>query len=144
MRHFCQARQQAGTWSHVSDNVHGTRGRVDIGTGAWGMGQFTPRQLRAKDYRGDNPYQQEHDDLYASVRGTGPHRFEGDYAATSSMTAVMGRMATYSGQMITWEEAVRSAVALAPERYALDAAPPTVANAAGSYPVAVPGVSKAF
>ncbi len=37
----------------------------------------------------------------------------------------MGRMATYSGQMITWDEAVSSALALAPERYALDAAPPT-------------------
>ena len=43
-----------------------------------------------------NSYQQEHDDLLASILGTGPHRFEGDYAATSSMTAVMGRMATYS------------------------------------------------
>ena len=25
VRHFCQARQQPGTWGHVSDNVHGTR-----------------------------------------------------------------------------------------------------------------------
>ena len=56
----------------------------------------------------------------------------------------MGRMATYSGQMITWDEAVRSAVSLAPARYALDAVPPTAADAAGLYPVAVPGVSRAF
>jgi hypothetical protein len=48
---------------------------------AWGMGQFTPRELRARDYRGDNTYQREHDDLFAGVRGTGPYRFEGDYAA---------------------------------------------------------------
>ena len=144
VRHFCQARQQAGTWSHVSDNVHGTKGMLTIGLGAWGMGQTGPRQLRAKGFQGGNPYQQEHDDLFASVLGTGPHRFEGDYGATSSMTAVMGRMATYSGQMVTWNEAVRSTVSLAPARYAFDAAPPTAANAAGLYPVAVPGVSRAF
>jgi predicted dehydrogenase len=145
VRHFCQARQQAGAWSHVSDNVHGAKGMMTIGLGAWGMGPSTgPRQLRAKGFHGSNPYQREHDDLFASVRGTGPHRFEGDYAATSSMTAVLGRMATYSGQMITWDEAIRSTVVLAPERYALDAVPPTTANTAGCYPVAVPGVSKSF
>jgi predicted dehydrogenase len=144
VRHFCQARQQPGTWSHVSDNVHGTKESITIGVGAWGMGSFTPRALRAKDYRGDNPYQQEHNDLFASVRGAGPYRFEGDYAATSSMTAVLGRMATYSGQQITWEEAVKSDLALAPERYALDATPPVLANAEGLYPVAMPGVSKSF
>ncbi len=62
------------------------------------------------------------------MRGSGPYRFEGDYAATSSMTAVLGRMATYSGQMVTWEEAVKSAVALAPDRYAFDAMPPAAAE----------------
>jgi myo-inositol 2-dehydrogenase / D-chiro-inositol 1-dehydrogenase len=144
VRHFCQARQQPGTWSHVSDNIHGTQGSLTIGVGAWGMGSFTPRELRAKNYRGDNPYQQEHNDLLASVRGAGPYRFEGDYAATSSMTAVMGRMATYSGQLLTWDEAVRSDIVLAPHCYALDAAPPVLPNAEGLYPVTVPGVSKSF
>jgi predicted dehydrogenase len=144
VRHFCQARQQAGTWLHVSDNVHGTKDSLAIGSGAWGMGTFTPRELRNRDYRGDNPYQREHDDLFASVRGSGPYRFEGDYAATSSMTAVLGRMATYSGQMITWDEAVESKIVLAPERYALDAAPPAIPNAEGLYPVAMPGITKAF
>ncbi len=144
VRYFCQARQQPGTWAHVSDNVHGTKGSLTIGTGAWGMGASTPRELRAKNFRGDNPYQREHDDLFASVRGSGPYRFEGDYAAASSMTAVLGRVATYSGQMVTWEETVKSTLALAPQRYALDAAPPTVPNAMGLYPVAIPGVARAF
>jgi len=143
VRHFCQARQQPGTWSHVSDNVHGTKGSLTIGSGAWGMGQFTPRELRARDYRGDNPYQREHDDLFASVRGTGPYRFEGDYAAVSSMTAVLGRMATYSGRMVAWDEAVQSKLALAPARYALDAVAPVLPNAEGLYPAAVPGVTRA-
>jgi hypothetical protein len=56
------------------------------------------------------------------------------------MTAVMGRMATYSGQVVTWDEAVKSQLRLAPKRYALDAEPPTLPDAAGNYPIATPGV----
>jgi len=144
VRCFCQARQQPGTWPHVSDNVHGTVGTLTLGTGAWGLGTLNPRDLRAKAYRGVNPYQREHDDWFASIRGSGPHCFEGDYAATSSMTAVMGRMATYSGQVVTWEEAGKSELSLGPKRYALDAEPPTLPDAEGNYPVARPGVTKAF
>ena len=145
VRHFCQARQQAGTWSHVSDNVHGTQGTLCIGVGAWAWARppvpasFAPRAFAATTRISRNTTI-----CSPASAAAGPHRFEGDYAAASSMTAVMGRMATYSGQMITWEEAVRSTLALAPARYALDAAPPTAANAAGLYPVALPGVSKAF
>jgi predicted dehydrogenase len=143
-RLFCQARQQPGTWTHVSDNVHGTKGDMTIGTGAWGMGAVGPRELRSRSFQGANPYQQEHLDLVASIQGKGVYRMEGDYGATSSMTAVMGRMATYSGQLVTWEDATASKIRLAPERYAMDAAPPTVPLPDGSYPAAVPGVTKAF
>ena len=144
VRHFCQARQQAGTWDPVSDNVHGTHGTMTLGTGAWGMGAITPQNLKAKHYHGDNPYQREHDDLMASIRGTGPHVFEGDYGATSGMTAVLGRMATYSGRMVSWDEAVKSSLRLAPAHYALDAAPPVLPDAEGNYPAAMPGVTKAW
>jgi predicted dehydrogenase len=142
-RHFCQARQQPGTWEHVSDNVHGTKGMMTLGMGAWGLGSANPRTLRSKEFQGINPYQREHDDLVASIRGTGPYRFEGDYGAASAMTAVMGRMATYSGQLISWDEAVRSQLRLAPDRYAMDATPPTLPDAAGNYPFAIPGTTRA-
>jgi predicted dehydrogenase len=143
-RHFCQARQQAGTWIHVSDNVHGAKGALTLGVGAWGMGTANPRTLRAKGYKGDNPYQREHDDLMASIRGDGPHAFDGDHGATSSMTAVMGRMATYSGQVVTWDEAVKSDLRLAPQRYAMDAEPPVLPDSQGSYAAAIPGMSRAY
>jgi len=144
VRHFCQARQQPGTWVHVSDNIHGVKGVLSIGTGTWGMGGMTPRDLRSRGFRGVNPYQQEHEDLVASILGTGTYRCEGDYGATSTMTAVMGRMATYSGQVVTWDEAVKSDVHLAPKTYALDADPPTLPDAEGNYPYAIPGVTKAW
>ncbi len=80
----------------------------------------------------------------ASILGCGPYRCEGQYGATSAMTAVMGRMATYSGKEVTWDEATASNLRLAPARYAFDAAPPTVPDAAGNYPFAIPGVTRAW
>lgn len=60
------------------------------------------------------------------------------------MSSVMGRMATYSGQLITWEDAIRSELKLAPQRYAMDADPPTLPDDQGNYTVAKPGVTQAF
>ena len=72
-RHYCQARQQPGTWGEVSEHVHGTKGEMTLGEGPWGEGAAaTPRTLRAKGLKGQNPYQREHDDLMASIRGAGP------------------------------------------------------------------------
>jgi myo-inositol 2-dehydrogenase/D-chiro-inositol 1-dehydrogenase len=143
-RHFCQARQQAGTWVHVSDNVHGDKGTLTLGTGAWGLGAANPRTMRGKGPGVDNPYQREHDDLIASIAGTGPYLFEGTHGATSSMTAVLGRMATYSGQFVRWDEAVQSTLRLGPAVYALDAATPVLPDAQGAYAAATPGATKAW
>ncbi|HPM83740.1 MAG TPA: Gfo/Idh/MocA family oxidoreductase [Candidatus Anammoximicrobium sp.] len=67
VRYFCQARQQAGTWDHVSENVHGSKGVLTLGTGAWGFGALTPRDLRDRKRVAENPYQREHEDLMASI-----------------------------------------------------------------------------
>ncbi len=144
-RHYCQARQQPGTWSEVSEHVHGTQGEMTLGEGPWGEGAAaTPRTLRAKGLKGQNAYQREHDDLMASIRGAGPYRFEGDYGATSGLTAVMGRMATYSGKLVTWDEAIHSELHLAPDRYSMDGRPPAVPDAQGNYPTAIPGITQAW
>ena len=144
VRFYCQARQQPGTWTHVSDNVHGTKGELTIGTGAWGLGKVGPREMRSRRLRAINPYQQEHQDLAMSIMADGPYRMEGDYGATSSMTAVMGRMATYSGNLVAWDEATAAQQRLGPKRYALDAEPPVLPLPDGSYPCAMPGISRVF
>jgi myo-inositol 2-dehydrogenase / D-chiro-inositol 1-dehydrogenase len=60
------------------------------------------------------------------------------------MTAVMGRMATYSGKVITWEEATSSELRLGPDRYAWDAEPPAKPDATGAYAAAKTGLTKAW
>lgn len=148
VRHYCQARQIGGTWTHVSDNVHGEKGKMTLGSGPYGM-QGKGRGLsrgpgRRPEGGRENPYQQEHDHLFASIRGSGPYCFDGEHGADSSMTAILGRMATYSGRVVTWDDAVASELRLAPAHYAMDADPPAMPDASGVYPIAKPGATRAL
>jgi hypothetical protein len=58
------------------------------------------------------------------------------------MTSILGRMATYSGQVVEFEKALNTGLNLQPAVYAWDAMPPVLPNLEGFYPVAVPGVTK--
>lgn len=132
---FAQTRQISGCWNCGSKYVHGEKGIAWID-----RGQIEGSEKWRFQGSVGNPYQIEHDVLIDAIRNDKPHN-ETEYAAISTMTAILGRMATYSGQMITWDDAMKSNVSLAPEVYALDAAPPVMADANGQYPVAMPGVT---
>jgi myo-inositol 2-dehydrogenase/D-chiro-inositol 1-dehydrogenase len=130
-RLFSQCRHIPNCWSSVSEHVIGTKGHADINSS-----RIYPTGAEAWRYRGPdpNPYQVEHDDLFASIRAGSPLN-EGYNGAMSSMTAILGRLATYSGQMLSMDEALASEISLAPERYDWDAQPRTPS-------VAIPGQSK--
>jgi len=68
---------------------------------------------------------------------------EADWAAESSMTAILGRMATYSGQVVKWDKAINSPLELAPKSLAWDAEAPVKPGPDGIYACAIPGVTKA-
>ncbi len=131
-RMFSFCRHIPNCWNSVTEHVQGTKGRADIS----GSRIETADGSRWR-YRGDNPnpYQVEHDDLFASIRSGNPLN-EGEYGAYSTLTSIMGRMATYSGKMVTWEQALSSELDLSPTKYAWDAEPPKPT-------VAVPGVTLA-
>ena len=101
---FSQCRHQQGCWNDVSESVIGTKGKSDLG-------RYTITGENAWRFKGGgkDAYQQEHDDLFAAIRNDTPFN-EAEYGATSSMTSVLGRMATYSGKEITWEQAINSQV----------------------------------
>src|SRR5207247_5442075 len=97
-------------------------------------GSSTWRYRLAEGARDDGMYQNEHNELIASIRAGKPIN-NGEYMSKSTLMAIMGRMATYTGQLITWEQALKSQENLSPQRYAWDAEPP-------KSPVAIPGVTK--
>jgi hypothetical protein len=55
------------------------------------------------------------------------------------MTAILGRMATYSGKKIKWDEALNSTLDLSPKKYDFAADPPVMPDKDGYYPVPMPG-----
>ena len=67
-----------------------------------------------------------------------------DCGASSTMTAILGRYATYSGRAVSYEEALNSKIELRPDAYTFDGTPPSVPDADGNYPIARPGSTKPF
>jgi predicted dehydrogenase len=114
-----------GTPGNVSEHFVGTKGATDACNFISG----------AAGYRfpggGRNPYEQEHVDLQAAIRSGNPIN-EARRVAESTLTAIMGRMAAYTGRVITWNEALNSNESLRPNPMAFNTPAPVPA-------VAVPG-----
>lgn len=90
-----------------------------------------------------NPYQVEHDELFAAI-AAGEHRLsDGEMGAVATMTAILGRRATYSEQIVDWDQAIGSELSLMTVELGWDAPLPVLPDANGRYPVAVPGVTVA-
>ncbi|TDI74782.1 MAG: twin-arginine translocation signal domain-containing protein [Bacteroidetes bacterium] len=86
-----------------------------------------------------NPYQVEHDELFGAI-AAGDYKFaDAERGATATFTAILGRMATYSGQIQEWDTAIQTEGSIMPETYAFDADPPVMPDAEGNYPIPVPG-----
>jgi predicted dehydrogenase len=139
MKLFSQNRHIRGCWNNSANFADGTEGYSDLtgkifGKNAW---EYDGPKVTMTD--------QEHVDLIQAIHDDKP-RNEGWYGANSSFTAVMGYMATYSGRMVKWDDAVEKGPSLMPERLAWDADPPVLPDETGSYEhaVAVPGIYKPY
>lgn len=137
-----QCRHQPGTWSKVGENFQGTKGRIDMkdaGTATIvDLDGNTMFEHRGKD--DPNPYQVEHDRLFASIRNNEVIS-DAENGAKSTMTAILGRMATYSGKVVTWEDAMKSEKLLVPKDLSWDSTPPSMPDENGHYPIPTPGVT---
>lgn len=138
-RMFSQCRHIRGCWSNVSEHVIGTKGKCDVsghnitGPNAWSMSREQRRGNK-------DPYQQEHDSLFAAIRNDKPFN-EAVNGAMSSLTSIMGRMATYSGKVIEAKEVLETAHAIVPSSYDWNGTPPTLPDENGFYPIPVPGAT---
>ena len=134
-----QCRQMPGCWNQVGEEAIGLKGSSNCAGSIAGQ--------NAWNYNGPgvNAYDQEHVDLVKAIR-SGENCNEGWFGASSSFTAVLGRMATYSGQVVRWDDAAAKGPSIMPERLAWDAEPPIVPDENGSYKhaVAVPGAYKPY
>jgi predicted dehydrogenase len=127
---FSYCRQQDKTSTpDINDYIMGKHGVCDV------MKHTITGKIewKATKDKNDNMYQNEHDELFASIRSGKPIN-NGDYMTQSTLMAIMGRMATYTGQVIKWDMALNSKEDLTPAKYEFGPLPmPEVAR---------PGVTK--
>jgi predicted dehydrogenase len=131
---FSNCRQQPGCRNDISGHAMGTRGTALLTERRRGLVLKTAMGEWVYDGPSNDMYQTEHDKLFASIRNSRPIN-NGEYMAKSSLMAIMGRMACYTGQTVTWEQALNSRQDLSPPRYAWDLELPVPA-------VAMPGVTR--
>jgi predicted dehydrogenase len=91
----------------------------------------------------ENPFQVEHDVLFDAIRNDKPHN-DTERCCFTSMTAIFGRMAVFSGQKISWDDAIQSNVELCPNIDAMtwDTPAPVQPDKNGKYPQIKPGETK--
>ncbi len=137
---FSACRQQVGCAPDISDHVMGSKGTCHIETNRPPRGIIVAGKKKLwqsvaslRNPPHDDMYQNEHDELFASIRAGKPIN-NGEWMAKSTLMAIMGRMATYTGQVITWDMALNSKEDLTPPAYEFGPLPVA--------PVARPGVTK--
>ena len=136
-----QSRHQPGTLNRVTE-ILGAQG-----------GKMIPEKGSIVDSKGKtiwkfrvdedaiSPYQIEHNVLLEHIREDKPIN-NAYYTAESTMTGILGRMATYSGKEITYDKALAKGRSLMPEKLAWDVDPGPKPGPDGIYPAPIPGVTK--
>ena len=137
VRIFGYCRDQPGCFNVTSDTIFGTKGTAFLPT--------KPRIVGATEwqYQGptDSMYDVEHRELFAAIRA-GKTINNRDYMITSTMLGIVAQMVCYTGQEITWEQAMKSTLDFSLPRYGWDVEPPVKPLPDGRYPSPMPGVTK--
>lgn len=139
-----ECRHFPGADNRVDESFVGTKGKAYLNAGNKGtLWAHNGQELYNHNGEGNiNPYQQEHNELFDAVV-KGEFRYaDAENTAKSTMTAIMGRYATYSGKEVGWDEALNSEVNLMPDTLAWDALPKVLPDENGFYPHAIPGRTK--
>ena len=132
-----QCRHWDGGWSKVSETIEGSAGTALPGMIKDRSGKVVWR-FRGND---NNPYQTEHDVLYDHIRKDQAIN-DAVRTAESTLTSILGRMAAYSGNEVTWDQALNSDLVTMPANLSWDADPGPKAGADGMYPCPVAGSGK--
>ena len=131
-RAFVGQRQISGCYNQNSDFLMGSKG---VGTiPGWSAPHITGETTWKYKGPANEMYQTEHDELFASIRAGKPNN-DGVWMTQSTMMAIMGRMAAYTGQEITWDQALNSQDKLVPSEFDWKMNLPIT-------PMAVPGLTK--
>jgi myo-inositol 2-dehydrogenase/D-chiro-inositol 1-dehydrogenase len=138
-----QCRQIRGCFPLVAEYAHGTKGNASMPPDGKVFEITGPRAWDLRLKRREDGHQLEHYPFFNAIQENKPYH-EAEYGALSTMTAIMGRMATYSGKEVTWDQAFNSKLDLFPSEIGYDALPKDLPDKDGYYPTAMPGTTVAW
>lgn len=138
---YSQCRHFEGTSNRVDETFQGEKGRVYLSASNRGViWDANGKELYNHNTKGNkNPYQTEHDLLFDAIANNRYEFKDAERGAKSTFSAILGRYATYTGKVLSWDEALNADIDLMPDRLAWDALPKVLPDAEGIYPVAQPG-----
>lgn len=141
---YSQCRHFEGTSNRVDETFQGTKGKVYLSANNSGiLWDQNGKEIYNHDRKANaNPYQTEHDELFAAIAKSEYKFWDAERAAKSCFTAIVGRYATYSGEVIKWDDALKAENSLFPAKLAWDALPKSLPDANGLYAIAMPGKTK--
>lgn len=142
-----QCRQINGSDNRITEEFRGTKGIAKIGEITDRKGNVLWKHEARGQARGggrrrrgdaENPFQVEHNALHAAIRGDQKLN-NAYYGATSSFSSVLGRYATYTGKLWTWDEGMQLAHRSMPDSVDWQTTPPTLPDKNGQYRLPTPG-----
>ena len=137
-----QCRNMDNTAVRQGFYIKGTKGYADERSRIFGPGNKMIWRFRDSDE--ELSATQLEQNVFFNAVANGPYVNNTEYGAKSTLTTILGRMASHSGQDIRLEEALTSGVAMVPEKLSWDAKMPAEPGPDGNYDVAVPGKTKAI
>ena len=140
VHYFAFTRQQPACFNENSEVVFGTKGQLQSLRG-WTVRNAAGETVWASSRDAKHPEINCFEEMFAAMRAGTPIN-DSLSMARSTMSAILGRMATHGGQRLSWDEGFNSNLVLAPSRYAWDADPPVLPGPDGHYPCAIPGATK--
>jgi predicted dehydrogenase len=120
VRIFSYCGQIKRDWGSVSEAVHGTKGISETNSTRCFIRPNGGEVWRYKE-KDIDPYVQEHMDLINAIHNNTDLN-EAKQVTDSTLTAIMGREAAYSGAGVTWDEVLNCQFAYAPEQLYKDPA----------------------
>ncbi len=129
-RTFAHTRQMSDCFNQVEDFIYGTKGTAKI------LDNTISSESGKWKFEGEKPsmYDEEHRALFSAIRD-GNVINNGEYMCYSTLMAIMGREACYSGKVIKWDELLNSPMDLSPHTYEFGAAPSVSVPVPGKYVV---------
>ncbi len=137
-RIYAYCRDIPGCHNETTDTILGAKGKALLPNRCRIEGE---NPWRYRETNSPSMYDVEHQELFEGIRKGQPIN-NGNYMFISTMLAILAQMVCYTGQEITWEEALQSTHSFSLPEYRFDAKPPIQPLADGTYPTALPGLTQ--